>query len=709
MDIKAKAREILANMSLSEKLGQITQVSYTGQPVEEMREVIHKIQPGSLILCGSALGGVDQQNAVSREAINTLQKIALEETGNKIPILFGRDVIHGHRVAFPVPLTMTASWDFDYIEKSYDAIREEAINDGVKWTFTPMLDMYREHRWGRIVEGTGEDPYLGGEMAKAVVKGVQTADPAAPRAMLACAKHFVGYGASEGGRDYNHTEISDYAMQNYYLPAFRAAVDAGCATVMSSFNEINGIPTTGDKRVMTGYLRDQMGFEGFVVSDWEAIAQMHLFSGFAESPAEAARLSLAAGVDMDMMDNYFLDYVGELVTEGKLSVEELDTAVLRILETKLRYGLFANPYIDDQPYDLEKHMDMAQKMAEKSIVLLKNEKKLLPLKKGARIGIAGPMARCGSDLVGTWALDFDPALSRDAADALAEKFDLIPLGEADYRTLYRDNLEACVVMLGETRKVTGEATALVDIGIPADQLAVVERLKKLGKPVIGVFCFARPISFGEYDRLFDAILYAGHGGTRAAEAIAAILAGDAQPEGRLPFTLPYHQGQLPLYYNALPGSRKINGYYGDMVPALSNYCDATGTPNYPFGYGLSYTEFEISEITAETEVSAADLEAGKTFDLAVQVKNVGDGAGVAVPQLYVRDLFGSRIRPLRSLRGHKKLALEAGEEKTVTFTLGKADLGYYLEDGSFILEAGEFDIFIGENCLTENRIRVTVK
>jgi len=709
MDIKAKAREILAKMSLAEKIGQITQVSYTGQPVEEMREVIHKIQPGSLILCGSALGGVDQQNAVSREAINTLQKIALEETGNKIPILFGRDVIHGHRVAFPVPLTMTASWDFDYVQESYDAIRAEAINDGVKWTFTPMLDMSREHRWGRIVEGTGEEPYLGAEMAKAVVRGVQTADPASPRAMLACAKHFVGYGASEGGRDYNHTEISDYAMQNYYLSAFRAAVDAGCATVMSSFNEINGIPTNADKRVMTGYLRDQMGFEGFVVSDWEAIAQMHLFSGFAESPAEAARMALAAGVDMDMMDNYYLDHVEELVAEGKLSMEELDTAVLRILETKLRYGLFANPYIDDQPYNLDEHMDMAQRMAEKSIVLLKNEKKLLPLKKGTKLGIAGPMANCGSDLVGTWALDFDPALSRDAADVLAEQFDLVPLGEADYRTLYRDNVEACVVMLGETRKVTGEATALVDIGIPSDQLALVEKLKKLGKPVIGVFCFARPISFGEYDHLFDAILYAGHGGTRAAEAIAAILSGDAQPEGRLPFTLPWHQGQLPLYYNALPGSRKINGYYGDMVPALSNYCDATGAPNYPFGYGLSYTEFDISEITAETLVSAADLEAGKTFDLSVQVKNVGDRAGIAVPQLYVRDLFGSRIRPLRSLRGHKKLALKAGEEKTVTFTLGKADLGYYLEDGSFLLEAGEFDIFIGENCLTENKIRISVQ
>lgn len=709
MDMKAKAREILAKMSLAEKIGQITQVSYTGQPVEEMREVIHKIQPGSLILCGSALGGVDQQNAVSREAINTLQKIALEETGNKIPILFGRDVIHGHRVAFPVPLTMTASWDFDYVQESYDAIRAEAINDGVKWTFTPMLDMSREHRWGRIVEGTGEDPYLGAEMAKAVVRGVQTADPASPRAMLACAKHFVGYGASEGGRDYNHTEISDYAMQNYYLPAFRAAVDAGCATVMSSFNEINGIPTTGDKRVMTGYLRDQMGFEGFVVSDWEAIAQMHLFSGFAESPAEATRMALAAGVDMDMMDNYYLDHVEELVAEGKLSMEELDTAVLRILETKLRYGLFANPYIDDQPYHLDEHMDMAQRMAEKSIVLLKNEKKLLPLKKGTKLGIAGPMARCGSDLVGTWALDFDPTLSRNAADVLAEKFDLIPLGEADYRTLYRDNVEACVVMLGETRKVTGEATALVDIGIPSDQLALVEKLKKLGKPVIGVFCFARPISFGEYDHLFDAILYAGHGGTRAAEAIAAILSGDAQPEGRLPFTLPYHQGQLPLYYNALPGSRKINGYYGDMVPALSNYCDATGAPNYPFGYGLSYTEFDISAIEGETRLSAADLEAGKTFDLSVQVKNVGDRAGVAVPQLYVRDLFASRIRPLRVLRGHKKLALEAGEEKTVTFTLGKADLGFYLEDGSFLLEAGEFDIFIGENCLTENKIKICVQ
>lgn len=625
MNIKSKAIEILSKMSLEEKIGQVTQLSFNGELIEEMTEKIKKIKPGSFILCGSALGGSEKQREVCLEAINELQKVAIEQTPNGISLLFGRDGIHGHRVAFPVPLTMTASFDFDFIEKCYDAIREEAINDGVKWTFTPMLDMCRDHRWGRIVEGTGEDPYLGECFAKAAVKGFQTENLSSDRAMLACAKHFVGYGASEGGRDYNITDISDYSMQNYYLPAFRAAVESGVATVMSSFNTINGIPSSGDKHIMTELLREQLGFEGFVISDWSAVKQLYTLSGFAQDEAEAAKLAIDAGIDMDMIDNYYLDNLSDLIADGELSIEILDEAVLRILETKLRFGLFENPIIERKNYDVDNHLNLAKRLAEKSIVLLKNKNNILPLEKNSSVGVAGPMLRCGSELVGTWSLDYDKSLSRDIYDCLSEKFKVFDLTESyAYKYTYMRDTAASIVVLGETKMVTGEATSLTNIGIPDIQLELVKHIKKAGKPVIGVFCFARPISFGEYDDLFDAIIFAGHGGSKAAEAITSILTGDAEPEGRLPFTLPYSQGQLPLYYNALPGSRQINEYYDDVYMPHLNYCDCTGKPNYPLGYGLAYTNFNFSNIICENPcISYEDVLQGEKFVLNIKVTNIG--------------------------------------------------------------------------------------
>ena len=708
MDYKVKAREILSGMTMEEKIGQVIQISYSAQSVEEMTEIIKTKKPGSLILCGSALGGSDKQREVCLDAINALQKVAVEENG--IPIVFGRDIIHGHRVAFPVPLTMAASFDFDFVEECYDAIREEAINDGVKWTFAPMLDMSREHRWGRIVEGPGEDPYVGECFAKAVVKGFQTDDISGERAMLACAKHFVGYGASEGGRDYNHTEISDYSLQNYYLPAFRSAVDSGIATLMSSFNEINAIPASGSKKIMTDILRGQMGFEGFVVSDWAAIWQMTAHSGFAETTRDCAKISLEAGVDMDMVDDCYIDHIEDLIKSGDMDEAVLDTAVLRILETKLRFGLFDNPYIERKEIDFEEHLKLSQRLAEKSIVLLKNNNNALPLKEKAKIGACGPMLECGDNLVGTWSVDYDAAYSNNVLDALKDKFEVTKLNPSMfYRNSSRHDLDAVVLVLGEDRFVTGEATALADIGIPREQIELARAAKNAGKPVIGVFCFARPISFGEHDGLFDAILYAGHGGSRAAEAIAAILSGEAEPEGRLPYTLPYHQGQLPIYYNALPGSRDINEYYGKCYAAHTNYCDCTGRPNYAFGHGLSYTTFDFSEIKCnETEKSYDDIVNGGTFKFSITVKNTGDRVGIAVPQLYVRDLFASRIRPLRCLRKTEKITLNAGESKTLEFEIGLKDLGFYLEDGEFIVEKGDFNIYIGESSLTDNMIKIKI-
>ena len=708
---KERAYQILEKMSLRDKIGQVTQLSFNANDIELSCKTVREIRPGSLILCWSALGGKEEQQKVCVEALNKLQKTAVEDTPCKIPLLFGRDVIHGHHVAFPVPLTMTQSFDFDLIEQSFDAIRQEAITDGIKWTFAPMLDMSHEPRWGRIVEGTGEDPYLGSLFAKACVRGFQTDNHNSSDSMLACAKHFVGYGASEGGRDYNHTEISDYNLQNNYLPAFRSAIEEGVATVMSAFNDINGIPVTANEKILTFVLRDELGFKGFVVSDWAAIEQLHLFCGFSEDRYTSAKLSLKAGVDMDMYCNCYLDNIEELVNNGDISVDELDRAVLRIIETKLNFGLFEHPYVENKTYDRQAHLGLAQKLAEESIVLLKNNNGILPLKKDAVINYCGNFADEGAEMVGTWSLDYDRSLISTVREEILSVGSSVKLIDVNEDNVIRSTLvkksECTLIVIGEKREVTGEAASLADISIPKSQIDLLKAVRETGKPVIGVLCFARPITLGKDDDLFDAILWCGHGGTRASKAIANVLFGDAEPQGRLPFTLPYSVGQLPLYYNALPGSRKINGYYNDLNPVHGNYYDCTGSPNYPFGYGLSYTSFEFGNIScSHLEIPLEDIKNGKTIGIDFTVKNTGERSGVCIPQLYVRDLVASRVRPLRSLVQICRILLNPGEDKVLHFDIGTKSLCFHDESGKSIIEGGCFEFYIGESCLTENKITV---
>ena len=700
-------KTLVGKMTLKEKVGQITQILYQGEEPEEFYKVIDKIMPGSLILAGSSLAGSEQQRKVQREKIEKLQKYAMQKSG--IPILFGRDVIHGHKVAFPVPLTMTASFDFDLIEKCFDAVREEATADGVNWTFSPMLDVARDPRWGRIVEGTGEDPYLGECYARAAVKGFQKNENAADGAMLACAKHFVGYGASEGGRDYNHTEISDYSLQNYYLPAFRAAAQCGVATVMSSFNDINCIPTNGSRKIMTDILRDQLKFSGFVVSDWDAIVQMAKCAGFASDKKDCAKKALEAGVDMDMVCNCYLENVEELVKNGELEEDILNTAVERILTVKARFGLFENPVYGENRYDLSKHLELAQKIASESLVLLKNDNNILPLSKSAKISLTGPFAEETLSFAGTWSLDFAPELINSIKTAFQNAgADFITADTLRQAAIF--GADCIVLCLGEDRSMTGEAASVEDIGIPEEQIALIKKVKKLGLPVIGVLCFARPIIMEDNADLFDAIIYAGHTGTRAAEAIVSLIFGETEPEGRLPFTLPKYKGQIPLYYNAAPGSRFINAYYDNVDPYIAPYIDCSAKPLYPFGFGLSYSEFEYSEISSgNTEYSYDDIINGKTAEFGVKIKNIGKRRGVAVPQIYIHDILGSRIRPLRQLRGVKKVALESGEETAVSFSLGLKDFGFYLENGAFILEKGDFDIYIGDSSICKNKMWISIK
>lgn len=709
--IRRRADELLAGMTLAQKIGQITQLYYDGTNFEEMQEILRTVQPGSLIVCGSALAGNEEQMPICRERLDALQNTAVAETG--IPLLFGRDIIHGHRVVLPVPLTMSAAFDPALIQESYDAIRQEAVYEGIKWTFAPMVDLGRDPRWGRIIEGPGEDPYVGELMAAAIVRGFQTDTLSDEQAIAACAKHFVGYGASEGGRDYNHTEIGDYLLQNTYLPAFRSAIRAGAATVMAGFNDVNGIPLSANRRLVTDVLRNQLHFDGFVVSDWDAIRQMMAFSGFAADKKDAARLALHAGVDMDMADQCYLENMEALVTEGTVPMEELDEAVRRILTVKLRMGLFDHPISRPVAYDTQAHLALAQRLAEESIILLKNEKHCLPLDKPAAIGFAGPYLHDKTELVGSWALDTDYRLVSSPAEAIraiapgARISD--PEKDAYLQVPWLRDCQALVLMLGESRQVTGEAHCLAEPTLPAEQLDMARKARRLGIPVIGVFCFARPIVLGEEESLFDAILYAGHGGSRAAEAIAAVLYGDAEPGGRLPFTLPRSVGQIPLYYNAQPGARQINGYYNDENPYHRNYLDCSGSPAYPFGYGLSYTDFRLSEPEiAETRLSAQAVRAGARFTLRCTVENTGDRPGSTVVQLYVRDVLASRMRPLRTLRDFTKVRLCPGESRTVELSAGYADLGFYLEDGSFLLEPGEFILCCGTDCTAASCVTVTV-
>ncbi len=712
-NIKEKAKTILNKMSLSDKIGQVTQMIFNDSDIEKSCELVRNIKPGSLILCWSAMGGNEEQHSVCIEHLNRLQKTAVEETPCGVPLLYGRDVIHGHRVAFPVPLTMTQSFDFELIEECYDAVRQEALDDGVNWTFAPMLDLARDSRWGRIVEGTGEDPYLGSLFAKASIKGFQTENPSSPESIVACAKHFVGYGASEGGRDYNHTEISDYSLQNYYLPAFRAAVEAGVGTVMSSFNDINAVPVSGNRKILTKILRGQLGFEGFVISDWDAIVQLYSFCGYAEDRADAAAKSLNAGIDMDMVCNCYFDNLEQLINDGVVTMDELDTAVLRILETKLRFGIFDSPYAEIIGYDLENHLSLSKKLAEESIVLLKNKNGILPLEKDVKLGFAGNFRDEAVELIGTWSLDYDASLAKSVRNAITDAAPECELYDCDDTDSYKISMyyktDYTLVILGEKRKLTGEANNVAEITLSPTQRALIESLKRAGKPLIGVFCFARPIVFGDEDDLFDAILYCGHGGTRAADAIASVLFGFAEPQGRLPYTLPYNMGQVPIYYNALPGSREINGYYGEIYVPHAEYHNCTGRPNYPFGYGLAYTEFEIDGLSCDiNEISADEIKSGSKFRVSATVKNIGERKGLAIPQLYVRDLCASRMRPLRVLRGFERVWLEKGEEKTVEFSVGFEDLGFYLEDGEFILEKGKFKVYVGENSLAENYVEIAV-
>ncbi len=705
--IEKRIDDLMSQMTLKEKIGQLNQISATTE-TEALPEQIRNGSVGSLIMAGTCFAGSEEGSIGSVKYYENLQRIAIEESRLGIPLIFGRDVIHGHHTVFPVPLAMAASFDDGLIKTAYRDTAREAALDHVHWAFTPMLDLSRDPRWGRCIEGPGEDSYLGTRMAKAIVEGLQGDDLSAEDCIAACAKHYIGYGASEAGRDYYHTEISESALYNFYLPAFRAAVRSGVQTVMNSFNEINGQPVASSKHLLTDVLRGELGFNGFVISDWGAIRQL-INHGVAADDKQAAELAFNAGLDMDMVDRCYINYLEQLIGEGKISTETLDVSVRNVLRVKFKLGLFEHPYAPHYKIDKAMHLEHARTLAAECMVLLKNNNNVLPLSPDEKIALAGPMAAIQESHLGAWCLDgeiseistIENAMKQYGGENVVMHHAWLP----DRQLISPWQHDTYVLCLGESRLMSGENHCLADIRVPDYQIEFARRAKMEHKKVVAVLCFARPVALQELEPYCDAILYAWHSGTEAGNAIADVLYGKVNPGGKLPMTLPRATGQIPIYYNHMPAARVCNGYYGQG----RNYHDLPGSPMYPFGFGLSYTDFALQDIKVlQNTIGIRDLLNGKSFTVTATVKNIGRAAGHETVQLYIRDEIASMVRPMRELKGYQKVYLNPGESCLVEFNLGFEELSFFNAECKQVIESGNFTVYLGTDCKTKNALKITV-
>ncbi len=716
-DLELRIDEIISRMTLKEKIGQLVQLSAPVDDAgkERLKNRVRNGSVGSVILAFSSTAGNDAQRDTEVEVYNELQRVAVEESRMGIPVIFGRDVIHGHRTVMPIPLASAGSFNPELVEKCYACVAKEAANDGVQWAFSPMVDVCHDPRWGRIIEGPGEDPYLASVMSRAIVKGFQGEDYSQKDRIAACVKHYLGYGASEGGRDYHRTELSDYTLYNLILPPFRAAVDAGVATVMSSFNDINGQPVTSSKKYLTDILRGHLGFNGFVVSDWAALANLRK-QGVAETEAQCAAMALRAGLDMDMVDEYYANTLAMLVGSGEVPEALVDNAVRNVLRVKLSKGLFENPYTQKCEYDRTVHLHKAYDLAAESMVLLKNDNQILPLAKTARIALAGPLKQERRALLGSWVLDgkeeetqhFYEALQ----NALAGSEGAVICNTEDMTDDAAEKVfaqsDVIVLALGESHLVSGERHSLADIALTEHQVSLARRAHNTGKPVIGVVFCGRPLALQVVEPYLDAILCAWHCGSETAAVVTDILLGNIVPNGKTAVTFVKTTGHIPLYYNATSGALANNGYY-DQHPE-DCYLDIPAKPMYPFGYGLSYTHFAFSPICCEkTEMTLDELRAGECFSFAMMLNNTGSYDGKETVQMYIRDKVASVMRPMRELKAFQKVFLAVGDQCEIRFAVGYDQLGFYMDNGEYVVEPGAFEIYIGDNCLTDNRISIQIK
>ncbi len=714
---------LMAKMTLEEKLGQLNLPGsgdiVTGQASNS--DIGKKIKEGKV-------GGLFNIKSVAK--IRAVQKVAVEETRLKIPMIFGMDVIHGYQTTFPIPLGMSCTWDMNLVEQAAKVAASEASADGICWTFSPMVDVSRDPRWGRISEGNGEDAYLGSRIAAAMVKGYQGNSLADNNTIMSCVKHYAMYGAAEAGRDYNTTDMSRVRMFNEYMPPYKAAVDAGAGSVMASFNEVDGIPATANKFLMTDVLRKVWGFKGFVVTDYTGINEM-VDHGLGDLQ-KVSSLALNAGVDMDMVGEGFLTTLQKSLEEKKVTQQQIDEACRLVLEAKYKLGLFADPYkyCNEQRAATEiftpANRKIARNIAAQSFVLLKNQNGLLPIKKTGTIALIGPLADAKENMPGTWsvATDFTTPISvlqglKNAVGnnakiiyAKGSNLDADSLFEEHAtmfgKTLHRDTrsnevilkealdaaaqADVIVAALGESAEMTGESASRTDIGMPKIQEELLMALLKTGKPVVLVLFAGRPMTLKWENENVPAILNVWFGGTEAGDAIADVLFGDVNPSGKLSTTFPQNVGQIPLYYNHKNTGRPLpEGKWFQKF--RSNYLDVSNDPLYPFGYGLSYSNFTYSDI----QLSNATLKASGNITASVTVTNNSQVDGKEVVQLYTRQLVGSITRPVKELKGFQKIELKAGEAKTVTFTIGENDLKFYNSELKFAAEPGEFKVFIGGN------------
>ena len=697
---------LISKMTIDEKIGQ-TNLRGTSSRAktlsEELKQDVRDGKVGALL------------NVMRTDFVDELQKIAVEESLNKIPLIFARDVIHGFKTMFPIPLGMAASWDEEVARSSSRVAAIESSAVGIRWTFAPMLDISRDSRWGRIAESPGEDPYLASVLGKAYVEGFQGDSLNNPTSIAACAKHYIGYGAAIGGRDYNTTAIPNPLLRNVYLPPFEAAIDAGAATVMTAFNEINGVPATGNKALLKDVLRGELGFDGLVVSDWDSVIEM-IAHGYAADEKHAGELAAHAGLDMEMTSKAYENHLKDLINEGKISEAQLDDFVRHILRIKFRLGLFETPYMDASRksvfYD-KAHLAEAKTAAVKSTVLLKN-KSVLPVSKNTKVALIGPMAHAPLDQMGTWTFDGEKERTvtpLDAFKAAGANFSYVAAlthsrdtskSQFNKAITASKNADVVVCVLGEEAILSGEAHSRADIDLPGVQEDLIKALAKSGKPIVLVIMAGRPITITNIIDDADAVVMQWHPGTMGGEALHDILFGISEPQGRLPVSWPRVAGQLPYFYNHKNTGRPANkeefvamydipvGAWQSSLGNDSHYLDIGYTPHFPFGYGLGYTTFNYEAIS----VSKDTINFDETLTIKAQVTNTGQRAGKEVVQLYIRDLVGSITRPVKELKGFQHVALNPGESKEVEFSLSSKDLIFTNNESVRAAEAGDFDVWV---------------
>ncbi len=700
--IDRKVDSLLKMMTLKEKIGQMTQFTsdydVTGPTMRQgYKDDIKAGRVGSVF------------NALGAKYTRELQKLAVENTRLHIPLIFGYDVIHGYKTIFPISLGETASWDTTAIEQSARIAATEASAEGLHWTFAPMVDIARDPRWGRIMEGAGEDPFLGSQVAKARVNGFQNHHLGATNTVVACVKHYAAYGAAQAGRDYNTTDMSERTLREVYLPPYHAGVEAGAGTLMSSFNELNGVPATGNKFLLTDILRKEWGFKGFVVSDYTSVNEM-VKHGIVANEKEAGELALNAGLDMDMQGAVYYNYLEKSLAEKKVTIQQIDEAVRRILRIKFELGLFDDPYKfcneerEKNSIMTKENLAAAKEIACKSIVLLKNDHQLLPLQKNIKtLAVIGPLANDKQDLIGSWSAQGDYTKCTSLLEGIKS---LVPSSTEvlyakgcnindDSTGYFQEALDLAgksdvvIIAVGEAAWMSGEAASRSDIGLPGVQEQLVKEIQKTGKPVVVVLMNGRPLTIPWIAENVPAILETWFLGTRAGDAIADVLFGNYNPSGKLPVTFPRSIGQIPLFYNAKNTGRPMepdNKY-------TSKYLDLPNTPQWPFGFGLSYTTFSYSDIKLDKQ----KIKMNEPFHVSVTVTNTGKYKGEEVVQLYVRDMVGSITRPLKELKGFQKISLKPGEAKEVVFTLTSDDLKFYDIAMKYTCEPGDFKVFVGTN------------